>query len=140
MIWFMKQPKEKIIHIAIVDDSEGALLILEDVIDDYFEDKDKKLQIHKYMSYQDFMENKRYYYDIAIIDWNLSNSYNDRGDRIVNNINCDNISIFSGMTEDAGTITSFTIKNSNITYIKKGDVFYKEKLFDFLDRSIYVYE
>jgi response regulator RpfG family c-di-GMP phosphodiesterase len=139
-MWFFKQPKEKDLNICLIDDSEGSLLILEDVLEDYFKDKTQQTHIDKFRSYQDFMENKKSNYDIAIIDWNLSNSYNDRGDRIIKEINCDNISIFSGMTEDAGTITSFTIQNGNITYIKKGDVLYKEKLLEFIDRSIYAYE
>ena len=133
-MFFKRKPK--ILNIVLVDDSEGSLLILDDFISTYFEKKDIEYSIDTFKCFDDFKQNKKDKYDIAIVDWNLSNSFNDRGDRVINELNCKNISIFSGMSEDAAKITFFAIKNNNIHYIKKGDLNYVDKLNQFFTNSI----
>lgn len=133
---FSNEPKT--IRILLIDDTHGALKLIRKILESTLNGVHHiNFVIDEFQRFDDF-EKKRKKYDIAIVDWNLSNHMKKNGDTVCNIImseGCKNIAIASGMYDDSIIITKFVIPHG-IEFIGKGDKNFRDKIIKFVEGSI----
>jgi len=130
----------KVVRFLFVDDKEAMHEIMDSLVEDYASSH-HDIQIIKdaFYSFEDFEARKAKRYDLAIVDWNIGNSIQERGDNVLMNLNgsCRAKYILTGMGQDLvreGGITEFCVQHS-VGLMYKGD-FYKlqRDVFEKFDR------
>jgi DNA-binding NtrC family response regulator len=128
---------KKQVNILIVDDIESVIEMLELHITHIIKNNfpDITLNFHKYNSVKSFVEEGSTKYNLAIVDWNIGPSENEKGIRVIERIYLEtkNMCIYTGMVDDMGGIVKEATKKGVKTILKKSNDM--KKLRDFLFKS-----
>lgn len=125
------QNKSNTFRVMLVDDSWASLNYIDKTLRRYFASIGfNDYEIVKCESYSEYLERGSGYFNLAFIDWNLSNNRQENGEIIALDLKkkgCPVISIFSGMEDDSALISNFTMTHL-FFYVHKGEVEQVSKL------------
>ena len=131
--------KDKTINVLLIDNNHMAVELMRDIVDFSIKDIDvnSNVIVDEFYSIKEFSSNKKNRYDIALVDWNIGDGIEEKGNTVIEQIksNCKNIAIVSGQTDKNIEIAKYSIKNK-ILFIQKGCVDNFGKVNRFIARSI----